>query len=152
MLELTHVTKKYIDDKNENVNALDDVSLLLPDKGLVIINGASGCGKTTLLNILGGLDRPTSGEVCLDDVRIDDKNEKWWDAFRGSGLGFIYQDYNLLENMTVRENVQLPLTLRNLDEETRQNRINEVVDELGINEYLDKKPGNSVAGKSNEWR
>ena len=147
MLELTHVTKKYIDDKSENINALDDVSLLLPDTGLVIINGASGCGKTTLLNILGGLDRPTSGEVCLDNVRIDNKNEKWWDAFRGAGLGFIYQDYNLLENMTVRENVQLPLTLRNLDEETRQNRINEIVDELGLNGYLDKKAGKLSGGQ-----
>lgn len=147
MLELTHVTKKYIDDKNEDVTALDDINLLLPDTGLVIINGTSGCGKTTLLNILGGLDRPTSGEVSLDNVRIDNENEKWWDSFRGSSLGFIYQDFNLLENMTVRENVQLPLALQNIDDETRENRINKVIDELGLSEYLDKKTGKLSGGQ-----
>ena len=147
MLELNHVTKKYIDNKSENIDALDDVNLVFPDTGLVVICGASGCGKTTMLNILGGLDRPTSGEVYLDNVRIDNKNEKWWDAFRGIGFGFIYQDFNLLENMSVRENVQLPLTLQNLDEEISKNKINEIIDELGLEGYLDKKTGKLSGGQ-----
>lgn len=147
MLELTHVTKKYYDDKNDCITALDDVSLSLPDTGLVIINGTSGCGKTTVLNILGGLDQPTSGEVSLDNVRIDNEDEEWWDSFRGSGIGFIYQDFNLLENMTVRENVQLPLALLQLDEEVRQDRINKIIDELGLKDYLDKKAGKLSGGQ-----
>lgn len=147
MLELIRVTKKYSDDKNEDVIALNDVSLQLPDKGLVIINGTSGCGKTTLLNILGGLDRPTSGELRLDNVRIDNKDEKWWDSFRSYSLGFIYQDFNLLENMTVRENVQLPLNLQNLDEATIQERVCKITDELGLGEYIDKKTGKLSGGQ-----
>ncbi len=147
MLELINVTKKYTDDKSEHITALENVSLSLPDTGLVIITGTSGCGKTTLLNILGGLDRPTSGEVHYEDVRIDNKNEKWWDAFRGYHLGFIYQDFNLLENMTVRENIQLPLSLQNTDVKTMRNRVHEISDELGLNEYMNKKTGKLSGGQ-----
>lgn len=101
MYRLNNVIKKYSDIKGEYITALDGLNLEIPNKGLVVICGTSGCGKTTLLNILGGLDKPTSGEVYIDNERIDDKDEEWWDVFRGSQLGFIYQDFNLLENVTV---------------------------------------------------
>ena len=90
MLKLKNVRKEYIDDRKEKVVALDDVNLTFPETGLVVITGTSGCGKTTLLNILGGLDKPTVGEVHICDERIDDKDEKWWDSYRGSNLGFVY--------------------------------------------------------------
>jgi len=146
MLELRNITKKYVDSKNE-VMALDNMSLSFPDRGLVIINGTSGCGKSTLLNILGGLDKPTSGEVVLDGKRIDDNDEKWWDSFRGTNLGFIYQDFNLLENMTVRENVLLPLELQKLDKKTREIRLEKIISELGLEDCLDKKSGKLSGGQ-----
>lgn len=139
MIELINVTKKYAEEKKESVVALNSITLSLPDKGLVVITGTSGCGKTTLLNILGGLDRPTDGEVRLNDIRIDDKDEKWWDSYRSSCLGFIYQDFNLLENMTVKENIRLPLALQNMDEADINKSIINVSDELGLNELLDKQ-------------
>lgn len=139
MLELIHVSKNYKEGKTENVNALIDINLSFPNTGLVVISGASGCGKTTLLNILGGLDRPTTGEVKLNNSRIDNRNEEWWDSFRALYLGFIYQDFNLLENMSVRKNIQLPLDIRMLDEKTKQEMTKNIVDELGLNSYLEKK-------------
>lgn len=147
MFYLNNVTKKYCDDKNDSVIALDNINLKLPENGLVIINGTSGCGKTTLLNVLGGLDNPTSGELYLNNERIDNKSEAWWDAFRGSYLGFIYQDFNLLDNMTVRENILLPLSFCDINDEEKNKRINEIVNELGINEYLDKKTSKLSGGQ-----
>ena len=130
MLELKHVSKIYKEEKSESVNALIDINLSFPNTGLVVISGASGCGKTTLLNILGGLDRPTTGEVKLNNNRIDNQNEEWWDSFRALYLGFIYQDFNLLENMSVRENIQLPLDIRMLDVKTKQEMTENIIDEL----------------------
>lgn len=147
MLKLNNVTKKYFDDKEHQVIALEDINLELPDVGLVVICGTSGCGKTTILNILSGLDQPTEGELYLNDARIDNENEDWWDSFRGSYLGFIYQDYNLLENMTVKENIELPLALSNIEENSKQEKIAEVVSKLGISEYLNKKTGKLSGGQ-----
>ncbi len=147
MLEIRNITKKYIDNKNEHIIALDEVSISFPDTGLVVINGTSGCGKTTLLNILGGLDKPTSGEVWLNNSRIDDKDEKWWDSFRAGSLGFVYQDFNLLDNMTIRQNIELPLELMNIPEDEKQKRIDNIADKLGIAEYMNKKAGKLSGGQ-----
>ena len=99
----------------------------------------SGCGKTTLLNIIGGLDRPSDGSVFLDDERIDDKDEKWWDLYRGSSLGFVYQDFNLVENMSVRDNINLPLELWDLREEEKKEKIDYVIDELSLKDLESKR-------------
>jgi len=100
-----------------------------------------------LLNILGGLDRPSSGEVYLDNVRIDNKDEQWWDSFRSDNLGFIYQDYNLLEDMTVRENIQLPLAIRNIEDDEKNKRVDNIINELGLFELLDKECGKLSGGQ-----
>lgn len=147
MYRLNNVIKKYSDTKGEHVTALDGLNLEISNKGLVVICGTSGCGKTTLLNILGGLDKPTSGEVYIGNERIDDKDEEWWDVFRGSQLGFIYQDFNLLENMTVYDNIALPLNLHNTDKKLKNDVITEISLELGLNDMLDKDSGKLSGGQ-----
>ena len=147
MYRLNNVIKKYSDIKGEYITALDGLNLEIPNKGLVVICGTSGCGKTTLLNILGGLDKPTSGEVYIDNERIDDKDEEWWDVFRGSQLGFIYQDFNLLENVTVYDNIALPLNLHNTDEKLKNDVITAISQELGLNDMLDKDSGKLSGGQ-----
>jgi ABC-type lipoprotein export system ATPase subunit/ABC-type antimicrobial peptide transport system permease subunit len=147
MLELLNIRRCYKDSDMNEVVALENVSLKLPRTGLVVITGTSGCGKTTLLNILGGLDKPSEGEVRWNGIRIDDKNEEWWDAYRSSYLGFIYQDFNLLENMSVKENIRLPLLLQGIDEYTQKERIKDISDKLGIGDYLNKKGGKLSGGQ-----
>ena len=147
MFKLNKVNKQYTDNKSEYITALDDVTLSFDNSGLVVIRGTSGCGKTTLLNILGGLDKPTSGSVYFDGEKIDDRKENWWDAFRSEHLGFVYQDFNLLENMTVLENIQLPLEMLKLDEVESKRRIDELTEELGITEYLSKKASKLSGGQ-----
>lgn len=146
MLEIKSVTKKY-EDSHENTLALDNVDLIMPNTGLVIIYGTSGCGKTTLLNILGGLDCPTGGEVYYRGKRIDNKSERWWDSFRSSKLGFVYQDYNLLENVTVKDNIMLPLSLLGESEEIKETKVQKIARELGLEEYIDKNAGKLSGGQ-----
>jgi putative ABC transport system permease protein len=139
MYRLINVTKKYLDHCEEDVTALDHVTIKLPRAGLLIISGTSGCGKTTLLNILGGLDKPTSGEVYFENERIDNKDEKWWDAFRGNNIGFIYQDFNTLDDMTVAYNISLPLILHGVNKSEANEKTEKVSKELGIDKILNKK-------------
>ncbi len=147
MLRLQNITKVYKENGVDSVTALQDINLVLPKTGLVVLTGSSGCGKTTLLNILGGLDRPTTGELYLDRMRVDDREEAWWDGFRSTTLGFLFQDFNLLENMTVRENIQLPLSLCGLSDEAKEAKVTAVAKELDIQEYLDKKPTKLSGGQ-----
>ena len=111
MLELKHITKIYCSKSMTKVTALNDISIKFPQKGLFFITGKSGCGKTTLLNILGGLDSPTSGEVYFDGEELDLKNMRVADNYRRQSIGFVFQDYNLLDNETITENVYIAAQL-----------------------------------------
>lgn len=111
MITLTDIRKTYRTD-NATVEALRGVTLTLPDTGLVFITGRSGCGKTTLLGLLGGMDVPDSGEMVVDGRRMHDMTEDDLDAYRNTYCGFIFQNYELLENKTVAANVRLALELR----------------------------------------
>lgn len=105
VLDVDHIVKKYNDKKA----VLADVTFSVREKEFVTIFGKSGCGKTTLLNILGGLDRPTSGSLFIDGDNIVGLSEDRLATIRLAKIGFVFQDYNLLMDMTVRENVALPL-------------------------------------------
>ena len=111
MITLTDIRKTYRTG-NVKVEALRGVTLTLPDTGLVFITGRSGCGKTTLLGLLGGMDVPDSGEMVVDGRRMHDMTEDDLDAYRNTYCGFIFQNYELLENKTVAANVRLALELR----------------------------------------
>ena len=112
MLELRDLRKIY-QTKTRRVAALDGVSFELPEKGLVFILGRSGSGKTTMLNMLGGLDAPTEGELLVDGVSSRDFKQADFDNYRNRYVGFVFQEYHLLDDYTVADNIALALELQN---------------------------------------
>ena len=119
MLKLNGVTKTYISKDKQRVDALRGVSFELGNTGLVFILGKSGSGKSTLLNLLGGLDSPTDGEIVVDGVSMKDFTQADYDSYRNSHVGFIFQEFNLLDEFNVKDNIALALQLEkgeNIDE------------------------------------
>lgn len=141
MLELKNISKVYKSKKRKS-QALNDISVSFGESGLVCVVGESGSGKTTLLNILGLLDSPTCGELFLDGTNVNELSEKKKDEFRSNKLGFIFQDLNLVESYTVRQNLQL--VSEHDDIETSHG---ELIELLGIGELLDKLPKEISGGQ-----
>ena len=113
MIELKNLSKTYLPNKETQVHALKDINLTLGNKGLVFLLGKSGSGKTTLLNMVGGLDKPTQGQIVVDGKELDLQNEKEINAYRNNKIGFIFQSYGLLEDLTVKSNIKTALDLQN---------------------------------------
>lgn len=122
------------------VEALSDVTFSVEEGEYVAIMGESGSGKTTLLNILASLDKPTSGEVLLNGKNIVDIKEKEISAFRRENLGFVFQDFNLLDNFSLKDNIFLPLVLSRMEYPEMEKRIRPIAAKLGIQELLEKYP------------
>ena len=139
MLRLCNITKNYITAGSE-VPALRGVDIGFRKSEFVSVLGPSGCGKTTLLNILASLDRPTSGEVLLEGKNIVHLTEKEISAFRRKNLGFVFQDFNLLDTFSLRDNIYLPLVLAGEDYREMEQKIRPIAKTLGITELLDKFP------------
>ena len=131
MIHLRNVTRTYSSGSGV-VRALDSVSLDIAAGEFVTVSGPSGCGKSTLLNLLGGLDRPTSGEVVVDRLPLHQADEKALTAYRRNTLGIVFQFFNLLPAMTVRENVELPLLLRGDPHKKAALRVAEMLDIVGM--------------------
>ncbi len=141
LLEVKNLQKIYTTRLGaNNVMALRNVSFSVEEGEYVAIMGESGSGKTTLLNILAALDKPTSGEVLLSGNEIVSIPEKKLAAFRRENLGFVFQDFNLLDNFTNRDNIFLPLVLSGRDYREMNERMRPIVRELGIADILDKYP------------
>ena len=122
------------------VTALSGVSFTVEEGEFVAIMGESGSGKTTLLNILAGLDKPTSGQVFLNMRDIVSLNEKEISAFRRDHLGFVFQDFNLLDTFSLQDNIFLPLVLAGTDYREMQQKLRPIADQLGISDILAKYP------------
>jgi ABC-type lipoprotein export system ATPase subunit len=131
MIELRHLTRTYSSGTGV-VRALDDVSLDLAPGDFATITGPSGCGKSTLLNLLGGLDTPTSGEIRVDGLELHRAGERELTHYRRHTLGIVFQFFNLLPAMTVRENVELPLLLRGDSQKKSTPRVAEMLDLVGM--------------------
>ena len=110
MLQLKNITKDYVSGDSK-VNALRSVSISFRENEFVSILGQSGCGKTTMLNIIGGLDRYTDGDLIINGVSTKKYSDGDWDVYRNRSIGFVFQNYNLIPHQTVLQNVELALTL-----------------------------------------
>ncbi|WP_033166018.1 ABC transporter ATP-binding protein [Clostridium sp. KNHs205] len=124
----------------QKVNALNDVSFDIAKGEFIAIMGASGSGKTTLLNIIASLDKPTSGEVYLEGKGLSVIKDRELSAFRRTNLGFVFQDFNLLDNFSVKDNILLPLVLSGETVESMEERLLPLVKRLGIEKLLEKFP------------
>ena len=141
ILEVSHVKKIYTTRFGGNqVEALKQVSFSVEAGEYVAIMGESGSGKTTLLNILAALDRPTAGEVRLNGQRMGDIREKELAAFRRKNLGFVIQDFNLLDTFSLRDNIFLPCVLSGVTYKEMEARLEPLAEKLEIGELLDKYP------------
>ena len=141
LLEVNNLKKVYTTRFGGNpVQALTNVSFSVEQGEYVAIMGESGSGKTTLLNILASLDKPTNGEVLLNDENIVLINEKEISAFRRDNLGFVFQDYNLLDTFTILDNIFLPLVLAGKKYEEMIAKLNPILKILGIDDILNKYP------------
>ena len=141
VLEVRNVKKIYKPRFGGNqVQALSDVSFAVEKGEYVAIMGESGSGKTTLLNILAALDKPTGGEVYLEGVPLSSIKEKAISAFRRDNLGFVFQDFNLLDTFTIQDNIFLPLVLEGKPYKEMKQRLAPIASELVITELLNKYP------------
>ena len=125
---------------NNQVQALTDVHFSVEQGEYVAVMGESGSGKTTLLNILAALDKPTKGDVILDGKALSKISDRELAAFRRQNLGFVFQDFNLLDNFTLRDNIFLPLVLAGMQYDDMEKRLNPMAKVLGIHELLNKFP------------
>ena len=107
MIRINNLTKIYKSKRRSRCKALDNINLTLPNKGLVFVLGKSGSGKSTLLNLIGGLDNITKGSIIVDGNNISYFNEKEFCDYRNTHIGFIFQDYHLIDELTVYENIVL---------------------------------------------
>jgi len=131
MIKTNNLMKKFRTDEVETT-ALNNVNLEINEGEFVAIMGPSGCGKSTLLNILGLLDNPTSGELFFNDSQVHGYNERQRTNLRKENIGFVFQSFNLIEELTVYENVELPLLYMKVSSSERKKRVNEALDRMKI--------------------
>ncbi len=139
--------EKYYGNKNNITKAVDNISFDVDDGEFVAIMGASGSGKTTLLNCISTIDKVTSGHIYLKDVDITKLKGYKLTKFRRDALGFIFQDFNLLENLTNRENIALPLSLQNVKSSQINPKVDKIAKRLGIDHILNKYPAEISGGQ-----
>jgi putative ABC transport system ATP-binding protein len=140
-LEVKNIKKTYVTRFGGNqVQALSDVSFSVEKGEYIAIMGESGSGKSTLLNILAALDKPTDGEVLLEGKRLGDIKEKQISQFRRENLGFVFQEFNLLDNFSIKDNILLPLVLSGCSVDDMETRLAPIAKQLGIEQQLAKYP------------
>ena len=146
MLELKNITKDYVSG-DSTVQALKGISIEFRKSEFVSILGQSGCGKTTLLNIIGGLDRYTSGDLVINGKSTKKFKYKDWDAYRNYSVGFVFQNYNLIPHQTILSNVELALTISGVSREERKERAIKALEAVGLKEQIHKKPNQLSGGQ-----
>lgn len=146
MYQLTGVTKRYRRGK-ESIDALDGVDLTIEDGGRLVIQGPTGGGKSTLLQMLGALDRPTAGQVVLDGLDLAAVSESRLTRVRAENIGFVFQSFNLIPTLTAQENVETALVPLGLGARERRERAAEALDSVGLGERTGHLPGEMSGGQ-----
>ena len=146
MLALNNIVKNYYVG-NETVQALKGVSMYFRENEFVSILGQSGCGKTTLLNIVGGLDRYTTGDLVINGKSTKEFSDGDWDTYRNHSIGFVFQSYNLIPHQTVLANVELALTLSGVSKKERRKRAKEALERVGLGDQIKKRPNQMSGGQ-----
>lgn len=146
MLQLKNIVKTYLTG-DITQNALNGVSLSFRENEFVSILGQSGSGKTTMLNIIGGLDRYTSGDLVINGVSTKEYKDADWDYYRNNSIGFVFQSYNLIPHQTVLANVEMALTLAGISPKERKQRAIAVLKKVGLGNHMNKKPNQMSGGQ-----
>lgn len=146
MLELKNITKIY-NVGDVETKALDDVTLSFRKKEFVAILGTSGSGKTTGLNIIGGLDRYDSGDLIINGKSTKKFKDKEWDAYRNNSIGFIFQSYNLISHLSIVANVEMGMTLSGVSASEKHRRAHEALEKVGLKDHIHKKPNQLSGGQ-----
>lgn len=146
MLKLKHIVKDY-ETKQQTVHVLKDLNLNFRECEFVTILGQSGCGKTTLLNIIGGLDRYTSGDIIINGKSTKDFDDRDWDKYRNKQIGFVFQSYNLIPHLDVLHNVELALTLAGKKADVRKEKAMDALCKVGLEDQAYKKPNQLSGGQ-----
>ncbi|MDE5809394.1 MAG: ABC transporter ATP-binding protein [Muribaculaceae bacterium] len=145
-LQIKNLKKVFSTDSVKTV-ALNDVSFNIADGSFVAIMGPSGCGKSTLLNILGLLDNPTEGKYLLDGVEVGNLKESQRTNYRRGRIGFIFQSFNLIEEMSIYDNIMLPLNNLPLSKEEKKQRVNDAMNRMGISHRANHYPSQLSGGQ-----
>ncbi len=146
MLKLSGITKDYVTG-DETVHALKGIDIEFRENEFVSILGQSGCGKTTLLNIIGGLDNYTNGDLIINNVSTKQYKDRDWDTYRNHSIGFVFQSYNLISHQTVLSNVELALTLSGVSKAERRKRAIDALKQVGLEDQIHKKPNQMSGGQ-----
>ncbi len=146
MLKLKEIKKEYLTDASK-VEALKGINIEFRKNEFVSILGQSGCGKTTLLNIIGGLDRYTTGDLIINGKSTKQFKDKDWDAYRNYSIGFVFQSYNLIPHQTILSNVELALTISGVSRKERTKRAKQALEQVGLKEHIHKKPNQLSGGQ-----
>ena len=147
MLKLVNIKKDYVSKGIPTVHALKGLTINFRRNEFVAILGASGCGKTTLLNIIGGLDRYTSGDLVIEGKTTKDYTDRDWDTYRNHSIGFVFQSYNLIMHQTVLKNVELALTISGIKKDERKQRAMDALKTVGLEGMENKKPTQLSGGQ-----
>lgn len=146
MLQIKNIRKTYVTGDLTQV-ALDGVSFNLRNSELVAILGQSGSGKTTTLNIIGGLDRYDSGDIIINNISTKNYADRDWDSYRNHTIGFVFQSYNLIPHQTILANVELALTISGVSKKERKRRAAKALEDVGLKDQLHKKPNQMSGGQ-----
>ena len=146
MIKLINVNK-YYQSGNEKIHAVRDFSVTFPEKGLVFILGPSGSGKSTLLNLLGGLDKPDEGEIWVENYNLALLSKKEINDYLNSYLGFVFQEYNILKDLTLKENISLPLEIQNIKAKKRKELLNKVIEDVELTGLENRKVSQLSGGQ-----
>jgi putative ABC transport system ATP-binding protein len=146
LVELESVSKEYRNGA-ARVHALTEVTLSLPHRELIVVHGRSGSGKTTFLNMIGGLDRPSSGRITVDGAEVSSFPEEALVDYRREKVGFVFQSFGLIPILTAAENVEVPLRLRRLEPATRAERVHDLLRLVDLSDRANHRPQELSGGE-----